>query len=232
MVCLVVTLYNISNIKIMKKILHINCHPDFGNREHTTNYLSGYGLELLKKRTELDIEELNLYDNQINIPQISPLMYSVWSKQEQNMSEEERNIWIIQNQLTNQWIEADYIFIYSPLHNFNITSRFKDYIDNILIAGKTFKYTKSGSVGLLDKNKKIVYIQSSGASYNTDLRYINSDIAPHYIRTILSFMGIEQMDLIRVQGLNMSIYNRNNIIQNAKMELENYICSNIITKAI
>lgn len=39
------------------------------------------------------------------------------------------------------------IVIISPLHNFNVTSRLKDYIDNILIARQTFKYTSDGSVG-------------------------------------------------------------------------------------
>ncbi|RNM43564.1 FMN-dependent NADH-azoreductase, partial [Staphylococcus aureus] len=33
------------------------------------------------------------------------------------------------------------------LHNFNITSRLKDYIDNIMIARETFKYIEEGSVG-------------------------------------------------------------------------------------
>lgn len=204
----------------MKKILHINSHPDFENEEHLTNSLDKFGLNLLKAKTGVEVMQINLYDCKTIIPQINPQMYSAWRKHQLELTDEEKSILEIQNQLINQWIDVDYIFIYSPLHNFNVTAKFKDYADNLLIAGKTFKDTESGSVGLLDKNKKVIYIQSSGADYNIDLRYINADIAPHYVRTVLSFMGIEKMDLIRAEGLNMSAFNKTEIAANAMSQLE------------
>ncbi|KLD61324.1 FMN-dependent NADH-azoreductase, partial [Lactiplantibacillus plantarum] len=39
-----------------------------------------------------------------------------------------------------------------PLHNFNVPARLKDYIDNILVARETFRYTENGSVGLMTDN--------------------------------------------------------------------------------
>ena len=139
------------------------------------------------------------------------------------MSSEEELIFTAQNQLIRQWVAADYIFIYSPLHNFNVTAKFKDYIDNLMVAGKTFKYTKSGSVGLLDDSKKVVYVQSSGADYRSNITYINADIAPHYVRTILSFMGIKQMHLISAQGLDTSSVDRNEEIESAKGQISKFI---------
>ncbi|VED63897.1 NAD(P)H-dependent oxidoreductase [Staphylococcus delphini] len=59
-------------------------------------------------------------------------------------------LWVSHEQQCIVTIKAGIIsqsFWFSPLHNFNVTSRLKDYIDNILIARQTFKYTSDGSVG-------------------------------------------------------------------------------------
>lgn len=124
-------------------------------------------------------------------------------------------------------IAADIILIYSPLHNFNVTSKFKDYIDNIFIPRKTFKYTEEGSVGLLSNNKKVAYIQSSGGDYSTELRYVNADISTLYVRTFLSFMGITQMKEIKMQGLDIPGCDKAKVIQCAKEDLKNFIESNL-----
>ncbi|WP_310590940.1 NAD(P)H-dependent oxidoreductase [Streptococcus gallolyticus] len=51
----------------------------------------------------------------------------------------------------------------SPLHNFNLTSRMKDYIDNILIARATFEYTENGSVGLMTDDCQVLWLLASGS---------------------------------------------------------------------
>lgn len=211
----------------MKKVLHINSHPLFESETSSTVQLSQHGLALLQGIPGIETETLNLYSPDTFIPRVDEQMFSMWSKQSADMSHEERLISEAQNKIIDQWIAADYIFIYSPLHNFNVTAKFKDYIDNLLIAGRTFRYTKTGSVGLLDADKKVVYVQSSGSDYRSDIVYVNADIAPHYVRTILSFMGIKHMHFISAQGLNMSSVNRAEEIENAKKEITKFIRTQI-----
>lgn len=207
----------------MKKILLINCLPEWDNESHTTNQLTHYTNHLLENSGKYKIEQLNLYDENLLIPRIESPLLSAWNKKGQNLSDEELSVYNRQNDLVDQWIGADCIFIFSPLHNFNVTSKFKDYVDNILIAGKTFKYTTDGSVGLLNNDKKIIYIQSSGSEYNLDMKYVNADIAPHYVRTILSFMGITEMQLIRVEGLDIHRENKAALVEQAKEKLKDYL---------
>lgn len=214
-----------------QKILHINCHPLFSETSHSTVQLSNHGLKTLSGIPHLEVEVLNLYDKNLNLPQVDKAMLSAWTKDISICNDEERNILETQSSLIDQWIKADFIFIYSPLHNFNVTSRFKEYVDNILIAGRTFKYTVNGSVGLLNDSKKVVYIQSSGGAYEEDIKYVNADIAPHYVRTILSIMGINKMHLIRVQGLDLSINSRNGLIEKGKAEVSEYINRNLLELA-
>jgi FMN-dependent NADH-azoreductase len=207
------------------KILHINCHPDFNNNHHTTNMLMKYGLQLTKSIE--DVQILNLYEKNA-IPRLDNNMLSAWNKSDYSqLNEIESSIIDIQNKLIEQWISSDIILIYSPLHNFNVTSKFKDYIDNILIVRKTFKYTEEGSVGLLSNSKKVAYIQSSGSDYSIDLRYVNADISTLYARTALSFMGITELHVIKAQGLDIKGNDRAKIIEDAKENLYKFISSYI-----
>ena len=203
------------------KILHINCHPDFNNASSTTNTLMKYGLELTKSIGNNEI--LNLYEKNV-VPILDKDTLSARNKDDYSkLSDIERSIIDRQNHLLDQWISADVILIYSPLYNFNITSKFKDYIDNILVLGKTFKYTENGSVGLLSNSKKVAYIQSSGSDYSLDLRYINADISTQYVRTVLAFMGITELHVIKAQGLDIQGNDKLGLIEHAKEDINNFV---------
>lgn len=203
-------------------ILHINCHPNFKNNNSTTAKLFDYGVSLTKDNHS--IKTLNLYDEDNIIPAINSDMLSAWSKQsEDEISILEKVLLDAQGQLLADFLEADMVLIYSPLHNFNVVSKLKDYLDNLLIAGKTFKYTENGSVGLLSNDKKVAYVQSSGSNYSLDLRYVNADISSHYLRTVFDFMGISRLNVIRAEGLDLLGANKEEIIEKAKSNIKNFI---------
>ncbi|AKP67349.1 FMN-dependent NADH-azoreductase [Companilactobacillus ginsenosidimutans] len=195
------------------KVLIINAHPDYNNPARTINKLEKHSIEMINKLApEDEIEELELYNPKNNIPEISA----------ETLNHPEI-VEPIQDKLINQWKRSDLILIMMPLHNFNVVTKLKDYIDNIFIAKKTFKYTAEGSVGLLDGHQKVAYIQSSGSDYEHDLKYVNADFAPNYIRTIMNFMGIIQMKLIRAQGMDLVGSNRSAIVEKAMQEITHYL---------
>ncbi|HCR3668419.1 TPA: NAD(P)H-dependent oxidoreductase, partial [Proteus mirabilis] len=49
----------------------------------------------------------------------------------------------------------------TAIYNFSILSQLKHYIDFIARAGETFKYTETGSVGLLE-DKQVIVLTSRG----------------------------------------------------------------------
>nr|WP_290439839.1 NAD(P)H-dependent oxidoreductase [Streptococcus gallolyticus] len=51
------------------------------------------------------------------------------------------------------------------MHNFNLTSRMKDYINNILIARATFEYTENGSVGLMTDDCQVLWLLAAVRCY-------------------------------------------------------------------
>ena len=106
--------------------------------------------------------------------------------------------------LLNQFKANHRIVILTPLHNFNITSRLKDYIDNIMIARETFKYTEDGSVGLMTDDYKALLLQASGGVYTNDDRYTPLEFSYYYLKEMFKeIMGFDEFYIARAQGTSV-----------------------------
>lgn len=190
----------------MSKVLYITANP----KEVEQSFSLQAGREfinLYKENNPNDqITEFDLYKE--NIPLIDPDVFKGWSKLQSGKGFEEltdaekRQVGRI-NELTEQFMEADkYIFV-TPLWNFSVPPMMKAYIDTFLVAGKTFKYTETGSVGLLE-NKKAVHIQASGGIYSEgaakDAEHGNS-----YMKTVLNFIGITDIESILIEGTSIPV---------------------------
>lgn len=84
--------------------------------------------------------------------------------------------------------------------NFSFPPKLKAYIDTLCIAGKTFKYTEEGSVGLL-KGKKALHIQARGGIYSEGPAK-EMEFGDRYLRAVLAFVGITDVQTIAVEGMN------------------------------
>jgi len=131
--------------------LIINAHPDFRNTAHYSIQLEQAFLQHFQSRFSEDtVDIINLYD--MAMPQATvPELLGIWEKQAQHvtLSAREQQLFAINQQLLQQFKAHHRIVIAMPLHNFNVPARLKDYIDNILVARETFRYTENGSVGLM-----------------------------------------------------------------------------------
>lgn len=94
--------------------------------------------------------------------------------------------------------QADLIVIAVPMYNFAIPSTLKAYFDHIARAGVTFRYTEQGPQGLI-QGKKVYVLATRGGMYaGTPL-----DTQTDYIRHFFSFIGIDDVNFIYAEGLNM-----------------------------
>lgn len=102
------------------------------------------------------------------------------------------------NEILEQFLSADkYIFV-TPLWNLSIPALAKAYIDNIVIAGRTFKYTENGPVGLLS-GKKGVHIQARGGFYSEGPA-AEFELGDKYVKTIFGFLGVTDFQSIISEG--------------------------------
>ena len=93
---------------------------------------------------------------------------------------------------------ADVIVIGVPMVNFGITSQLKNWIDAIMKAGVTFKYTASGPVGLVE-GKKVYAVLTRGGIY----RDLPHDTVVPYVKQALGFLGMNDIEFIYAEGLAM-----------------------------
>ncbi|MCX5317681.1 FMN-dependent NADH-azoreductase [Streptomyces sp. NBC_00154] len=94
---------------------------------------------------------------------------------------------------------ADVLALGVPVYNFNVPASFKAWIDQISMAGRTFSYTADGPQGLLE-GKKVAVLRSSGSDFSNP-RFAPLDFHEPYIRGILGFLGITDVEFISVNGM-------------------------------
>lgn len=136
------------------------------------------------------IEQINLYRDVV--PMIDKTVLSAWEKQrkEQELTSQEQKVTERMSEILQQFKSANTYVIVLPLHNFNIPSKLKDYMDSIMIAGETFKYTENGSVGLLKDGQRMLVIQASGGIYTNNDWYTEVEYSHKYLKSMFNFLGI------------------------------------------
>jgi FMN-dependent NADH-azoreductase len=100
----------------------------------------------------------------------------------------------------DEFLAADVVVIGAPMYNFTIPSQLKAWIDRILIAGKTFRYSEGGPVGLAG-GKRVIIASSRGGLYAPGMPFEANDFQERYLRAVFAFIGIEDVEIVRAEGL-------------------------------
>lgn len=103
----------------------------------------------------------------------------------------------LSDQLVNELEAADVVVLSSPIYNFGVPASLKAWVDLVARAGRTFRYTESGPVGLLEGKRAFVLMASGGTKVGSEI-----DFASGYLRHVLGFLGIHDVSLIAAdQGM-------------------------------
>jgi len=107
----------------------------------------------------------------------------------------------VSDQLVEEFLAADRYVFGVPMYNFNIPSTFKAYLDQIVRAGKTFAVGPNGYEGLV-KNKRALFISSSGGAYAPGTPLAPYNFQEPYLRLIFGFIGLTDLRFIAADNLN------------------------------
>lgn len=86
---------------------------------------------------------------------------------------------------------ADQIVIGVPIYNFSVPAALKAWIDQVARAGRTFRYTEDGPVGLLEGKRVWLVVASGGTPLDSDI-----DFATPYLRHVLGFLGLKDVRVV------------------------------------
>ncbi|TOA43143.1 FMN-dependent NADH-azoreductase [Vibrio parahaemolyticus] len=116
----------------------------------------------------------------------------------EDLSQEQQAVVDLSDTLIEEVKAADTLIIAAPMYNFTIPTQLKNWIDLIARAGVTFKYTENGVQGLIEGKKAIVVTTRGGIHKDSP-----TDNVTPYLRTVLGFVGITDVEFVYAEALNM-----------------------------
>ena len=132
------------------------------------------------------------------LPHLDASLLGAWTKPEAEHDVAEREALQRSNLLTDELLAADVLVLAAPMYNFTIPSTLKAWLDHVLRAGVTFKYTATGPQGLLEGKRAIVLTSRGGVHAGGA-----TDHQEPYLRQALAFIGIHDVTFVHAEGLNM-----------------------------
>ncbi|MDP3324581.1 MAG: FMN-dependent NADH-azoreductase [Hydrogenophaga sp.] len=133
----------------------------------------------------------------------------------------ERNENALSEALVSQFLAADVIVVGAPLYNFSIPSQLKAWIDRLAQAGRTFKYTETGPVGLAGGKTVIVAITRGGV-YSTSEAGRAMEHQESYLQTVFGFFGITDVRFVRAEGVAMGPDAKAQALATAESEIQSH----------
>lgn len=104
----------------------------------------------------------------------------------------------LSDQLVAELLSADELVLVSPIYNFGVPAAMKAWIDQVVRAGKTFRFGESGPVGLVTARRAWIVTASGGTEIGSAI-----DFNTTYLRAVLGFIGITDVRVIGAGQIQM-----------------------------
>lgn len=182
----------------MSNVLVVKAHRLSASKSRTLQGLATFIKSYKEVNPDDTITILDVFDD--DIPEVDGPMLNAWNDLSAGVDfstltpEQQHNVARF-NELTQLFLDADKIIVANALWNLNIPTKLKAWIDTIMVAGKTFRYTENGPVPMTS-GKKVFHIQSNGGVYHGE------DFSNQYLKTIFNFVGCNHYDAAFIEGLD------------------------------
>lgn len=194
----------------MKKVLTLN--TGLNGTSGKSNKLVQDFVSRLKIQEQVSVTERDLAVDDIDHLNLKEMQS--WMTPENARSNEQAKLVLISDTLIAELENSDVIVIGMPMYNFGAPSVFKSWIDRVARAGKTFRYTENGPVGLLN-NKKVYVLATRGGLYAGTPK----DTQTQYIKDVFAFIGIEDVEFVYAEGLAMGEESAKNALEQAEQKI-------------
>jgi FMN-dependent NADH-azoreductase len=105
------------------------------------------------------------------------------------------------------------------MYNFSIPSQLKSWIDSIAVAGVTFSYSAEGVMGLC-AGKRVIIASARGSVFTAPSPMAALDHQEAYLRGMFGFLGIDQIDIVRAEGVAYGAEPRQQALDGALAEVD------------
>ncbi|MEI6559750.1 MAG: NAD(P)H-dependent oxidoreductase [Rhodospirillaceae bacterium] len=124
--------------------------------------------------------------------------------------------------LVDEFLAADLVVIGAPMYNFSVPTQLKAWLDRIAQAGRTFRYSEKGPVGLAG-GRKVIIASARGGRYAGTPMESALDHQEAYLRAVLGFLGVTDIAIVRAEGVSMGPEARAQALEAAQREIERLV---------
>jgi FMN-dependent NADH-azoreductase len=135
-----------------------------------------------------------------NLPFVDEALIGAYYTPADKRTDEQKQHLALSDKLIAELLAADTIVIGLPMWNFGVPASFKAWIDLVARVGKTFRYTETGPVGLLDPATKLVLVVARGGYYSGDSPMNSYDQQEPYIRAVFGFLGLRDIHVVYAEN--------------------------------
>lgn len=114
-----------------------------------------------------------------------------------------------------EFLAADTIVLGAPMYNFTVPTQLKAWIDQVAVAGVTFRYGPNGPEGLA-KGKRVVIVATAGGLHKDQP---SGQAHVGYLKQVLGFLGITDIRVITAEGLGLGPDARDAALVSARKDI-------------
>lgn len=199
----------------MSNVLRIN--SSLFEDSSVSSQLSGELLEALKAEGQ----DLNVVERDFAaqpIPHLDGEWLQALSTPAEDRTDEQQAKVSFSDTLIEEVQLANTLIIGLPMYNFTVPSMLKAWVDHIARAGVTFAYTEQGPKGLL-QDKKVYLVAAMGGIHDTPA----TDFLRPYMKLIMGFIGLTDIEIITANGLNMGDERRDEGLSAARKQIKELV---------
>jgi FMN-dependent NADH-azoreductase len=180
----------------MPKLFHLNCSPrlDSESAAGARVFLDGFR----KARPDWDIDVMNLWRD--HLPEFEGyVLEAKYARMNgRAFTDSQRDAFAVAERIAIRLELADRVLISTPMWNFSIPYKLKQWFDVIVQPGLTFRFDPVQGYQPLLKDRPTIVIVASGGDFITGMNRGRTDMATPYLREALRFIGVSNVRFVPI----------------------------------
>jgi FMN-dependent NADH-azoreductase len=173
------------------KLFHLRCSPRAASESSAA--AEAFVTRFHELRPSWDIDVMDIWRESLPEFDTDALEAKYARLSGRAFSDAQRNAFAVLERMAIRFALADRVLISTPMWNFGIPYKLKQWFDLIVQPGLTFRFDPAQGYLPLLKNRPTIVILASGSDYVTGMNRGRIDMASHYLREILRFIGISDV---------------------------------------
>jgi FMN-dependent NADH-azoreductase len=180
----------------MPKLFHLNCSPraDSESAAGARVFLDHFR----KARPDWDIDAMNLWRD--HLPEFEGyVLEAKYARMSgRAFTDSQRDAFAVAERIAIRLALADRVLISTPMWNFSIPYKLKQWFDVIVQPGLTFRFDPATGYQPLLKDRPTIVIIASGGDFVTGMNRGRADMATPYLREALRFIGVNDVQFVPI----------------------------------